>query len=70
MHADEVPIDAALVRRLLAERFPEWADLSIHPVTPWGTDNAVYRLGDAMVVRLPRTPRTSRTLKMERHWLP
>ncbi|MBA3787271.1 MAG: phosphotransferase [Actinobacteria bacterium] len=35
-----------------------------------GTDNAVYRLGDAMVVRLPRTPGTSRTLEMERYWLP
>ena len=38
-------------------------------VTPWGTDNAVYRLGDDKVVRLPRTPRTSRTLEMERYWL-
>lgn len=70
MHADEVPVDAALVRRLIAEQLPEWADLSVHPVTPWGTDNAVYRLGDAMAVRLPRTPRTSRTLEMERQWLP
>lgn len=70
VHADEVPVDAALIRRLLAEQFPEWADLPVHPVMPWGTDNAVYRLGDAMVARLPRTPRTSRTLEMERHWLP
>jgi aminoglycoside phosphotransferase (APT) family kinase protein len=70
MHADEVLVDAALVRRLLAEQFPGWADLPIHPVTPWGTDNAVYRLGEVMVVRLPRTPRTSRTLEMERYWLP
>lgn len=70
MHVDEVPVDAALVRRLLAEQFPEWAGLSIHPVTPWGTDNAVYRLGDDMVARLPRTPRTSRTLEVERQWLP
>jgi aminoglycoside phosphotransferase (APT) family kinase protein len=70
MHADEVPVDVALVRRLLAGQFPEWADLSVDPVMPWGTDNAVYRLGDDMVLRLPRTPRTSRTLEMERYWLP
>jgi aminoglycoside phosphotransferase (APT) family kinase protein len=70
MHADEVPVDAALVRRLVAEQFPEWNNLSVDPVLPWGTDNAVYRLGDAMVTRLPRTPQTSRTLEMEREWLP
>jgi aminoglycoside phosphotransferase (APT) family kinase protein len=70
MHADEVPIDAALARRLLAEQFPDWAELSIERVLPWGTDNAVYRLGDDMVLRLPRIPRTNRTLEMELEWLP
>jgi len=70
MHGDEVDIDVALVKRLVAAQFPEWAHLSIDPVMPWGTDNAVYRLGDDMVVRLPRTPRASRTLEMERYWLP
>lgn len=70
MHADEVPVDVALVRQLVADQFPEWKNLSVDPVTPWGTDNAVYRLGDAMVTRLPRTPRTSRTLEMEQEWLP
>lgn len=27
MHADEIATDAALVRRLLAGRFPQWAGL-------------------------------------------
>ena len=70
MHADEVPIDSALTRRLLAEQFPDWAELSIERVSPWGTDNAVYRLGEDMVLRLPRTPRTNGTLEMELEWLP
>ena len=70
MHADEVNTDAALVGRLLAEQFPQWADLPIEPVFPRGTDNALYRLGDDMVVRLPRTERTVRTLEKERRWLP
>jgi aminoglycoside phosphotransferase (APT) family kinase protein len=70
MHADEVDTDAALVGRLLAEQFPQWADLAIEPVLPFGTDNALYRLGDDMVVRLPRRERTSRTLEKERQWLP
>lgn len=70
MHADEVDTDAALVRRLLAEQFPQWADLPIEPVRPFGTDNALYRLGEDMVARLPRRQRTSRTLEKERKWLP
>ena len=70
MHADEVHTDAGLVRRLLAEQFPDRAGLPIAPVRPWGTDNAIYRLGEDMVARLPRTPRTERTLEKERRWLP
>lgn len=54
MHADETPTDVALVRRLLAAQFPEWAALPIEPVRSSGTDNALYRLGVDMVVRLPR----------------
>ena len=32
MHADEIDTDVALVRRLLAEQFPQWVDLTIDPV--------------------------------------
>jgi aminoglycoside phosphotransferase (APT) family kinase protein len=70
MHADEVDIDVLLVRRLVAGQFPEWSQLAIEPVLPWGTDNALYRLGDEMVLRIPRTERTSDALEKERRWLP
>jgi aminoglycoside phosphotransferase (APT) family kinase protein len=70
MHSDEVDIDIPLVRGLLAAQFPQWASLPIEPVHPLGTDNALYRLGDDMVVRLSRRERTSRTLEKERYWLP
>jgi len=70
MHADEVDIDEALVGRLVATQFPHWADLPIERVPDWGTDNALYRLGDDMVVRLPRVPRTAVTLEKELAWLP
>ena len=46
MHADEVLTDVPLVRRLLAEQFPEWAELSLERVPSSGTDNALYRLGE------------------------
>lgn len=70
MHADEIDTDVALVGRLLAAQFPQWAALPIERVASAGTDNALYRLGDDMVARLPRRERTTETLKKECRWLP
>lgn len=70
MHADEVDTDTSLVGRLIAAQFPQWADLPIEPVRSAGTDNALYRLGDEMVVRLPRIDWASGRLDKERKWLP
>jgi aminoglycoside phosphotransferase (APT) family kinase protein len=70
LHVDELDIDVALVARLLAGQFPEWADLPIEPVVPRGTDNAIYRVGSDLAVRLPCRPSTSGTLEKEHRWLP
>jgi aminoglycoside phosphotransferase (APT) family kinase protein len=70
MHADEADIDTALVRRLLATQFPRWADRPIRPVASSGTDNAMFRLGDDLAVRLPRVRRASADIETEQRWLP
>jgi aminoglycoside phosphotransferase (APT) family kinase protein len=72
MHDDELDIDEGLVRRLLAEQFPQWADLAIKPVLPWGTDNAIFRLGDDLVARLPRSGNGWGVTQVhkESRWLP
>lgn len=70
MHADELDIDAPLVRSLVAAQFPDWADLPLEAVAPRGTDNRLYRLADDLVVRLPCRQRTVETLEKEREWLP
>jgi aminoglycoside phosphotransferase (APT) family kinase protein len=70
MHADEVEIDAGLVRRLLAGQFPRWADGPIERVPSSGTDNALFRLGDDLVARLPRVPSAVPGLEKELRWLP
>ena len=70
MHADEIDIDDALVRRLLRDQFPEWADLPLRPVVPAGTDNAIYRLGDDLVVRLTRIEWTAGHVDKEYEWVP
>ena len=69
MHPDEVDIDVALVRRLVETQFPQWADLPIAPVLPMGTDNALFRVGDEMVARLPRREQATAALEKEREWL-
>jgi len=70
MHADEVDTDVDLVGRLLAAQFPHWADLPIEPVHSAGTDNAIYRLGDDMAVRLPRIHWATGQPEKEHRWLP
>ncbi len=70
MHEDEVDTDTSLVRRLLAAQFPQWANLSIEPVPSAGTDNALYRLGEDMVVRLPRIHWAVGQVEKEHEWMP
>lgn len=70
MHDDEVETDAELVRRLLVSQHPQWADLHIERVASAGTDNAMYRLGDDLAVRLPRIHWSVDSVTKEQHWLP
>ena len=70
MHANEQAIDVALVRRLVASQFPQWAHLEPVPVPSAGTDNALYRLGDDLVARLPRVPTAVPQVEKEQRWLP
>jgi aminoglycoside phosphotransferase (APT) family kinase protein len=70
MHADEVETDVALVRRLLAAQFPEWAELEITPVESYGTDHDIYRLGRQLAARLPRVGWATRQAAKEAEWLP
>ncbi|MFE4362060.1 aminoglycoside phosphotransferase family protein [Kitasatospora sp. NPDC056800] len=69
LHADELDIDEALVRRMVAECFPQWAGLPVEPVEPAGTSNAMYRLGAELVVRVPRIPGVVEEIAKEDVWL-
>jgi len=69
MHADELEIGEELVRRLVDAQFPHWRDEPLTRVARWGTDNAMYRLGDELVVRLPRRA-AGEGLAKELTWLP
>jgi aminoglycoside phosphotransferase (APT) family kinase protein len=64
------PIDDDLVRRLVAGQFPQWAGLAVERWPSGGTVNAMYRLGDDMVVRLPLVRGGAEDVSMEQEWLP
>ncbi len=70
MHDDEVDIDRRLVRRLVDGQFPQWTGLGLEPVASAGTDNALYRLGSDLVVRLPRIGWAVEAVAKEQRWLP
>ncbi|MFD9646306.1 aminoglycoside phosphotransferase family protein, partial [Streptomyces sp. NPDC059082] len=61
--------DEGFVRTLLQEQHPDLAELPLRPV-PGGWDNQLFRLGDALAVRMPRTERAPDLLRKELRWLP
>ncbi len=70
MHDDEVLTTSDLVARLVAAQFPRWEGLPISRLRSSGTDNAMYRLGSDMVVRLPRIAWAAAAVEHEQRWLP
>ncbi|MFD8674941.1 aminoglycoside phosphotransferase family protein [Streptomyces seoulensis] len=70
MRDGELDIDAPLVERLVARQFPAWAELPVTRLRSSGTENAMFRLGPELVVRLPRHPGAVADVTHERDWLP
>ena len=65
----EVSIDSLLVRRLLHDQHPDLAHLDIALVDA-GWDNAMFRLGNRLSVRLPRRQIAAALIDHEQTWLP
>jgi aminoglycoside phosphotransferase (APT) family kinase protein len=70
LHDDEIPIDTGLVRALVDRAMPGHADLPVRRLDASGSTNALFRLGDDLVVRLPRQPGGSATIAKEARWMP
>ena len=70
IQAGEIETDSRLVRRLLRHQFPHWADLPIEMVPSYGTDHDIYRLGDQLCARMPRTGWAAGQAEREAVWLP
>jgi aminoglycoside phosphotransferase (APT) family kinase protein len=70
MRFDAKNINVELVRRLVADQFPQWSELPVREVVPNGWDNRTFRLGDQMSVRLPSAERYTHQVQKEHRWLP
>jgi len=69
MPAAEIDVDEPLVRALLADQHPDLADRAIAPIG-FGWDNAIFRLGEDLIVRLPRREMAVPLVEHEQRWLP
>ena len=70
MHDDEVEVDVDIVRGLLAEQRPDLAGLPITRVVSTGTVNALFRIGDDLVARLPLQDHWEEGIDREWQWIP
>src|ERR1700723_3299752 len=70
MHENEVLVDDDLVRALLKDQFPDLVDRRLMRIADSGTDNAIFRLGDDLGLRLPRIHWAEAQIEKECRWLP
>lgn len=66
--AAEVVVDADLVRRLVRAQHPDLGELPLCVVAS-GWDNVLVRLGEGLVVRLPRRAVAAELVVHEQRWL-
>lgn len=70
MHDDEIAISDGLARCLVDEQLPQWAGLPLRRLPPLGTDNQLFRLGNDLLVRMPRIHWAAEAPAREMEWLP
>ena len=70
LHDDEIEVDDGLVRRLLGTVTPAYDGLSLRRFEATGSTNALFRLGEDLLVRLPRQPGGTDTIEKEQRWIP
>jgi len=63
-------VSVATVRELVDRQFPQWADRPIAAGPSGGAGNALFRLGNDLLVRLPLHPGSAAAVDMQFTWLP
>jgi aminoglycoside phosphotransferase (APT) family kinase protein len=67
--AAEIDVTQDLVRRLIETQFPDLSKRAVTLVAN-GWDNVIFRLGDDLVVRLPRRQLGADLVQHEHRWVP
>jgi aminoglycoside phosphotransferase (APT) family kinase protein len=70
LHDDEIPVGTGLVRALVDRAMPHCAGLPVRRLDSGGSSNMLFRLGEHLLVRLPRQPGGSAVILKEARWLP
>lgn len=70
MHENKIEVNAELVHTLLIHQCPQWAHLPLQAIASLGTSNAIFRLGQDYVVRLPRIDGVAASIHKELEWVP
>lgn len=68
LHRDELATSIELARQLIDREFPEYRGLPLHALGATGSSNVQYRLGDELLIRLPRQPGGGAQIEKERRW--
>ncbi|MFC7488267.1 aminoglycoside phosphotransferase family protein [Knoellia sp. CPCC 206453] len=66
----ETPVDLDIVGALVADQCPQWRDLPLRAMSTSGTEHTTYRLGEELLVRVPRDASAEAGLNKEIDWLP
>ena len=70
MHPDEVRATTEQVNLLLANQFPQWRELTVQMLDREGADHVLFRLGNGLLIRMPKIARATRQVETDRRWLP
>ena len=70
MHKNEFNIDEPLIANLLGQQCPDFSALPLAKIKHYGTDNAIFRIGDKYAIRLPRVEYAAEQIEKEIKWLP
>ncbi|WP_194420154.1 aminoglycoside phosphotransferase family protein [Microbacterium abyssi] len=65
-----VAINETLVQNLVREQFPQWSSLPVRAVAEGGNDHRVFRMGEALIVRVPAGVDYIPQVRKEQEWLP
>ena len=68
IHQNEIPIGLDLVQELLRDQFPHFSGLPLSQLAASGSTNLQFRLGDSLLVRMPRQPGGTLSIDKEFRW--